>query len=467
MPVSRSELPIAVIGGGITGLAAAYTIVKSGRTVQLFDSSDRLGGVIRSERDNGWLSEAGPNSFQENSKEVVALVKELGLEHERVAANPAAKNRYIVREGKLCALPSSPGSFFATPLFSLRSKARILLEPFMRPRRRPSDVGLADFVADHFGTEIVDYALNPFVSGIYAGDATKLSTRHAFPKLWQSEQTKGSLIRGMMAQAKQNRAEGHPRSSIISFRGGLQTLTDALAGKIPAGSVELGSRIESLISGNAWQVVWSRGGETRTETVGGVVLALPAAAVARLTFGALAEAPLSTLDTVQYAPVASLFVGFRREQVAHPLNGFGVLIPSREKRQILGAIFSSSLFPDRAPPGHVALTVLSGGMLNRSAANGSDEEIVARSLAEIRELLGTSAQPVFQKLTRWPRAIPQYELGYERVLDAIRDTERAHPGLVVAGQVRDGISLPNCLMAGVRAGEKILQFPSEKSDGSK
>lgn len=461
-----ARLPIAIIGGGVAGLAAAYRLTQAGRKIRLFEASPRLGGVIRSVRDGAWLSEAGPNSFQESSTEIVALLKELGLDSERLHANPSAKKRFIVREGKLRPLPSSPGSFLTTPLFSAKAKLRILTEPLMRARQRRSDVDLATFIVDHFGQEVVDYAVNPFVSGIYAGDATKLSTRHAFPTLWESEQKKGSLIRGMMAAGKEKRAKGNPRSSIISFRGGLQVLTDALAANIPPNSVLLNSTVERLEPGEPWKVFWSRDGELGAEEFGGVILALPANSLAQLRFGMDDNCPLQQLAKIEYAPVTSLFLGFRRDQVGHPLDGFGALIPSGERRQILGAIFSSSLFPNRAPPDHVALTVLSGGTLNPATASGTDQDIVQRAHAELRTLIGLRGEAVVQKITRWPRAIPQYQLGYERYLDAICATERAHPGLIIAGQVRDGISLQNCVLSGLRAGATAMNFPSEKPSSS-
>lgn len=458
--ISGETLPIAVIGAGATGLSAAHALVKAGRRVRVFEKSLRCGGAVGSDRIGDWLVERGPNSFQENHRDVVALLGELGLAGERLVAAPVGKNRYIVRDGRLAALPSSPGTFFSTPLFSAGTKLRILLEPLRRPRRRAGDLGLAAFVEDHFGREVVDYAVNPFVSGIYAGDPAKLSTQHAFPKLWESERAKGSLIRGMISQAKSRRAEGHPRTSIISFKDGLQSLTDALAASLPEGSLELGCEVESLLPGKPWRLVWSRSGEIRTETFGAIILALPAGALAGLAFGPFSERPLAALEAVEYSPVTSLFLGFRREQVRHSLAGFGALVPATEKRDILGVIFSSSLFPGRAPADHVAITVMSGGALRPELGRGTPEEIQRSSLADASRLLGIEGAPVFHRLTQWPRAIPQYQLGYERFLESIGQCEKNHPGVYIAGQVRDGISLPNSLLAGMNAASRAVKFSS-------
>lgn len=449
--------PVAIIGGGATGLAAAYKLTQSSRAVRLFEAGSRLGGAVGSERADGWLIEAGPNSFQENSREIVGLLAELGLHSQRVAANPVARKRFIVRGGKLVSVPLSPPALLSTSLFSFGSKVRLLAELASRPRERQSDVSLTEFIRDHFGQEIVDYALNPFVSGVYAGNPDKLSARYAFPKLWECERKHGSLIRGQIAEAKLRRAEGHPKSTIISFRDGLQALVDALAQRLKDGTVELGAKIESLLPGPSWKLAWSRNGESHTEEFSSVILAMPASALAQLRFGPPGERPLASLDSIEYPPVSALFLGFRREQIAHPLDGFGVLVPAAEKRQILGVLFSSSLFPNRAPDGHVALTVMVGGALRPEIAQRSLSDLTSAVLPELESLLGLNGSPVFSRLHTWPRAIPQYQLGYERVLDTLADCEQTFANLHIGGNIRDGISLPNCLESGLRLATRALK----------
>lgn len=458
MPNTDSK-PVAVLGGGATGLAAAYKLTQLGRRVRLFEASSRLGASVHSERTGGWLVEAGPNTILENHRDIFSLVTELGLDHQCVAASPAAKHRYIVRNGQLHAVPTSPLALWRTPLFSGPSKRRLFTELLAKPQERPNDVSLAEFVASHFGQEIVDYALNPFVAGVYAGDPTRLSTRHTFPQLLDGEQSHGSLIRGQMAQAKTRRERGEPKSRIISFRDGLQTLTDTLARRLPVGAVELNAPVTNLCTalGAPWRVTWSRDGITHVEEFGAVVVALPAAALAKLTFGLDAHRPLIVLDEVIHPPVTSLFLGFRREQVRHPLDGFGALAPAIEKRKLLGVLFSSSLFPGRAPDGHIALTAMVGGSTNPEMATLPPDELRARVMTEIRELLVVSGEPVFHRLNVWPRAIPQYNLGYERYLDEIATHEQMYGGLFVGGQTRDGIALPNCLRAGLTLGEKAAR----------
>jgi len=285
-----------------------------------------------------------------------------------------------------------------------------------------------------------------------------LSTRHAFPKLWELERTHGSLLRGQLARARANRAQGTPSMpKIISFRRGLQTLPDALAARLPAGSVTLSARVERIAGGSHWSVTWHDGRGSHTEIFDAVVAALPAAALARLPVGAAGERPLAGLQSVVAPPVSTLFLGFRRDQVTHPLDGFGVLVPALEKRAMLGVLFSSTLFPGRAPEGHVALTVMIGGSLQPDLASLPPDQLWAAVRHDLRDLLGVSGEPVFRHHTFWPHAIPQYNLGHDRHLAAMAACEQASPGLFLGGNVRDGIALPDCLRAGLALAEKAAQ----------
>jgi oxygen-dependent protoporphyrinogen oxidase len=441
---------VAVLGAGITGLTAAYRLGQRGFNVRLFESTGRVGGAIRTELADGWLIEAGPNSLMSGAPELARLIGELGLTDERIAADPAAKKRFIVRDGRLVAAPFSPPALLTSALFSFGARLQVFRELLARPRARTSDLSLEEFIAGHFGREIVEYGLNPFVTGVYAGNPRKLSARYAFPSLWEFEQKYGSILRGARAAAAARTGGG-----IISFRHGLQVLPDALASRLPLGSLALNARIEALVPGNPWSVVWNDGTRAQTETFDAVIATLPAPALAALRFGTLAERPFASLDNIEHPPVSSLFLGYRREQVAHPLDGFGVLKPEVEQRAALGILFSSTLFAGRAPEGHVALTVLVGGTRQPETARLSTAQILAAVEPDLRTLLGVRGAPVFQRHTFWPRAIPQYNLGYEQHLEAIAAAERGHRGLHVGGQARDGIALPSCIAAGERLAARI------------
>lgn len=456
---SSEKLPVAIIGGGITGLSAAHRLARQGIPFRLFEASPRLGGNIRTERTGDWLLEAGPNSLQ-LTPALAALLSELGLTP--LLASPAAKNRYIVRDGRPLAAPASPPAFLASPLFSLIAKLQLLIEVFSRRRTRSEDISLADFVENHFGSELVDYGLRPFVSGVYAGDAQKLSARHSFPSLWEAERTHGSLIRAQLASAKAKRARGESSAPppLIGFSDGLETLPRALAASLPPESVELNARITSLVPGQPWKLFWnsasgSQPSALNSQLFSSVLLALPASALASLPIGIQGERPLADLSHVEYPPVSSLFLGYKREQVTHPLDGFGMLVPPAEQRAILGVLFNSTLFPNRAPAGHVAVTVMTGGALRPDLARLDDSALLALVQKELSALLGVSGEPIFIRRNFWPHAIPQYNLGYERFLDLIAHTETAHPGLFIGGHIRDGISVPNCIAAGEKLATRV------------
>jgi oxygen-dependent protoporphyrinogen oxidase len=444
-PASKS---IAVLGAGITGLTAAHRLVQRGHRVRVFEQSGRTGGAIRTELTDGWLVEAGPNSLLSGDPSLTALITELGLARELVTASPVAKHRYLVRRGRAVAAPLSPPAFLRSPLFSLNAKVRVLVELLSSRRVRTADLSLEDFICSHFGQEIVDYALNPFVSGVYAGNPRKLSARYAFPRLWELEQRHGSLLRGLRALAQARHARQEPDPAIISFTHGLQTLPSSLASRLPAGSLVFGARLDRLVPGPQWNVIWNDDAGPRTETFDAVIAALPAPALAALRLGPLTGRPLAGLAAIEHPPVASLFLGYRRDQVAHPLDGFGLLVPALEQRQILGVLFSSSLFAGRAPAGHVALTVMVGGARQPELAALSPDRLLAAVRPDLTGLLGVTGEPVILRHTFWPKAIPQYNLGHEQHLETMAAAERAHPGLFIGGQTRHGISLPACIAAG-------------------
>lgn len=450
---------VAVIGGGLTGLTAAWRLHRAGCHVTVFEKAPQVGGAIVTTEKDGWLVEGGPNSLQQ-TPEIAALLDELGLEDRRTLVNPAAKKRFIVRRGRLIPVPLSPAGLLVSPLFSLRARLGVLAELLTRPRVRTTDTSLASFVTAHFGREIMDYGMNPFVAGIYAGDPEKLSARYAFPNLWQLERSHGSLLRGFRAQAAERRARGEATGivPIISFAHGLQTLPAALAAALPEGSVQIGATVISLIPGRPWKLIWTRTDAVQTADFDAVVLALPASGLAQLVFSTLGERTLASLDHQPHPPVSSLFLGFKREQVAHPLDGFGALVPAAEQRSLLGVLFSSSLFTGRAPAGHVALTVFAGGMRQPETARLPTAALLARVLPDLRELLGVSGEPVFMHHTFWPRAIPQYNLGHERFLDPLIRCETKHPGLFIGGNARDGISLPDCVKSGTRLAQAALEY---------
>lgn len=454
-PSSSSGQRVAVLGGGITGLTTAWHLRAAGFAPVVFEQAAQPGGVVSAVRQNGWLHELGPNSLLEGSADVAAFIDAVGLGGRRLYAGPEAKQRYIVREGKLVAMPASPLGFVATKLFSLRAKFALLGEPW-RPRA-PADAqeSVADFVLRRLGRDFLDYAINPFVGGVYAGDPALLSVRHAFPKLHALEQEHGSLLRG--AWARRN-ASGGPKGRIFSFPDGLQELPLALARPLGE-ALRLRHRIVSVGRGDGgWRVEFETAAGRGAETFSAVVSALPGGVLAKLRFEQVPAAErLAVLTEIKHPAVASVFMGFARTQVAHPLDGFGVLVPQVEQRKLLGTLFSSTLFPGRAPEGHVALTTFVGGMRDPQLAGLEEPALLRVVQGELEALLGVKGAPVFTRVQRWPQAIPQYTLDYQRFKDAINAVEASAPGLFIGGNCRDGISLANCIESGRRLAAAVAK----------
>jgi protoporphyrinogen/coproporphyrinogen III oxidase len=447
---------IAVLGAGITGLSAAWHLRRAGFSPVVYEKSSRVGGAIGAVRCDGWLHELGPNSLLEGSPSVARFIDDLGLGARRLYASPAAKQRYIVRGGRLVAMPTSPVAFATTKLFSLRAKLALLGEPWRKRAAADAEESVADFVLRRLGREFLDYAINPFVGGVYAGDPRLLSVRHAFPKLHAVEQEHGSLIRGAI---KRRNASGGPKGRIFSFPNGLGELPAAIADSL-GDAVRLGTAITAVMrTETGWQIAAGNGGKCTIDDYTAVVCALPADALANLKIGGVPESrPLASLREIEQPPVASVFTGFRREDVGHPVDGFGALVPQVDRGQILGTLFSSTLFPGRAPKDHVALTTFVGGMRQPYLVNLDDQEMLRVVQAELVRLLGVRAAPVFTRVHRWPRAIPQYMLDFPRHKNAIAHVEAAAPGFFVGGNCRDGISLANCIESGGRLAGCVQNF---------
>jgi protoporphyrinogen/coproporphyrinogen III oxidase len=460
---TNSPVRVAVIGGGVTGLTAATELRRAGVEVTVFEGAARPGGVVAAEREDGWLRELGPNSLLEGTTEIAEFIDGLGLGPRRLYASPEAKRRYIVRGGRPVALPASPLGFVTTPLFSARAKLRLLGEPW-RPRgRTDAEETVADFVTRRLGPEFLDYAINPFVAGVYAGDPRRLSVRQAFPKLFAIEQEHGSLIRGALAHRN---TSGGPKGRIFSFPEGLGEIATAAAARL-GGALRLNHRVQTVVRANGgWRLGISAEGREETTEFNAVVCALPADALAALPFAGVPEAAgLATLREIAHPPVVSVFTGYRREQVAHALDGFGLLMPEVERGRILGTLFSSTLFPGRAPEGHVALTTFIGGMRAPDLATRDDEALRALVAEELGRLLGVRGEPVVFRVQRWPRAIPQYAPGYARFKEAMATAERGAPGLFLGGNSRDGISLANCIGAGRRLAREVTAFMAARAKG--
>ncbi len=386
----------------------------------------------------------------ESRPSVGRLIREAGLEDAKLEAAPESTRRYLWKGDRLVPLPSGPVSFLTTPLFPLGAKLRLLREPWIRRPADGREESIAEFVRRRLGRAFLDYAVAPFVSGVYAGDPERLSVRWAVPRIEALEREHGSLIRGAVARRK----GPQPGGGMISFAGGLETLPRTLASALAAA----GNPVRTATPCRAIE----RRGDTFAAATGAesvaarrVVVTAPAAAAAELLAG-VSGGRSRAFAEVPYAPVVVASYGFRRDQVRHPLDGFGFLAPRTESLRLLGCLFPSSLFPARAPAGHVAIAAFAGGRSDPGMVELDDEALDRRLLGDLDRALGLTGEPVFRHLRRWPRAIPQYEVGHGRFVDLAAEIERDLPGLHVGSSFLGGVSVPDCIERATGLAERML-----------
>jgi oxygen-dependent protoporphyrinogen oxidase len=457
---TRPMLDTIVVGAGISGLVVAHRLQRAGFEVAVIDAGARAGGVIGSVARDGCLFERGPNSALDTTPLIGDLVEHLGLKGEMRFASQAAEKRYVVRDGVLTALPTSPGAFLSTRLFSPSAKLALLREPFLRASAPDAEESIAAFVRRRLGTEFLDYAIDPFVAGIYAGDPEAISVRAAFPKLHALEQRWGSLIRGQIfgaAERRRQKESAKNTAKSFSFAGGMQVLTDALAAAVGNIAVHTrATRIERAAAGSFTLRGEQRGGpvEWRARSV---VLATPADSAAALVREHALDAA-AALEAIAYAPVATVASAYAASSIAHPLDGFGCLVPRKERRRVLGVLFSSTMFEGRAPAGTALLTTFVGGQRSPELPSLAEQDIAALAHAEHAALLGARQAPLFQTVTRWPRAIPQYTLGHLDRVARAESTARALPGLFFCANWKGGISVGDCIKSGHLSADAVATY---------
>ncbi|MGZ5091278.1 MAG: protoporphyrinogen oxidase [Burkholderiales bacterium] len=455
----KTDCDVLVIGAGITGLTTAFRLHQRALRVELIEAAPRVGGVIGTERVQGMLYEHGPNSILDTTPLIDALLHDVGMSGERIEMNPACSRRYVVRNGSIHALPASPAAFVATPLFSVAAKLRLLREPFIERAQPGVDESVAEFVTRRLGTEFLDYAVEPFVAGVYAGVPEELSLGSAFPRLHALEQRYGSLLKGQFLGARErSRQDERSRhtAKTFSFKSGLQTLTNALARAGPRARVVTRATAIRPQTNGVIQADLAGGDGPARVSAHAIVLAVPAYVAATLVRPVCPDAT-AALDAIPYAPVASVASAYARRDIAHPLDGFGFLAPRVERRRILGSLFSSSMFEGRAPADTVLLTTFLGGRRHPALAVQSEDDIARVVHHELTSLLGAHGAPALTAITRRERAIPQYTLGHQ---DRIRRAEQAQdalPGLFLSGSYRGGVSVGDCIKSAHEMADAVAQ----------
>lgn len=457
---------IVIIGGGISGLAAAHRILElnGAAHVTILEASSRLGGTIQTDDRDGFLIERGPDSFISEKPYALALAKRLGLESQLIQTNEAYRRSFILRDGRLRAVPegfqlmapSRMWPFITTDIFSLAGKARMAADLIL-PRRSANgttDESLASFVRRRLGEEALARMAQPMVGGIYTANPETLSLQATLPRFLEMEQKHRSLILAMMRQGRTEKTgTSGPRYSLfLSFDRGMQVLVNAVT-QINA-DFRLKTRAHRLSVDQRWKITTDKGEQFDADAV---CLAVPAYVAASL-LDETHEKLANKLRQIKYASTATINFGYRRAAIAHPLNGFGFVVPFIEKRSLIACTFSSVKFPGRAPDDHVLLRAFAGGALQPEIFALDEAEMSKRVEADLRELLGISEVPRFIEVAKWERSMPQYEVGHLDRVNEIEALAGEIPGLALAGNAYRGAGVPDCIRSGEAAAESLLNY---------
>ncbi|MCI0455252.1 MAG: protoporphyrinogen oxidase [Candidatus Dadabacteria bacterium] len=472
---------IIVIGGGISGLSAANRLLelRSEKNLSfeviLLEGSGRAGGTISTRYLDGFLIEEGPDSFITAKPWALSLCRRIGLDSELIPTNEAYRNTFVVHQGRLVSIPEgflmlAPTRFLPvlkSPLFSWRGKLRMALDLALPRERKSDDESLSSFITRRLGREVLERLAQPLISGIYTADPEKLSLRATMPQFLEMEEKHGSVIKGMLlgkrAKNRDHYKESGARYSIfVSFKEGMQTLVDALSARLPKDALRLNQIVKRVVmTAEGWRVFTN---DCAWLDVDGIIIATPAYQAAALVEG-LDPLLAEDLSKIQYSSSAVINLAYKRNEISHPLDGFGFVVPIIEKLNVIACSFSSVKFPGRAPAGSVLLRCFVGGALNPEVYELDDSRLINTAHKEICSLLGIKGEPLFALLNRHPQSMPQYHVGHLKHIAQINSTVSKHKGLALAGNAYNGVGIPDCVRSGEEAAEALLSQILSK-DGS-
>lgn len=451
---------ITILGAGISGLATAHWLEKEGFEVTILEQNDIPGGAMDTKFKDGFLVDFGPNSGLETTPKIKEIVTDVGLSDEMIYANEEGNIRYILKNNELIALPTTPVKFLKTKLFSTSAKIRLMKEPFIGKSEDGYYQSIAEFVERRLGKEFLDNAIDPFVSGVFAGDPKNLSVKSAFPKLYRLEEVYGGLIKGMIKGAKerkQRNEESKQSAKMFSFKNGIQSFPKAIANKMN-GNIFYNCSILNIVKENSKiNVEIDIKGKTGIITSDVLLSTIPSYRLSKL-IDSLDSNLSKHLNEIYYPPVLVLYLGYEKEAINRKLDGFGFLIPSKENKDFLGAIWSSTIFENRAPKDKASFTLFIGGAREPNFSSSDVEERIKNVIREFHNIIGISSPPILKEKRFWPKAIPQYNLGYIEHENYFEKFEKENPGIFLSGNYRGGISVGDCIKSSYINYEKIKNY---------
>jgi len=457
---------VAVIGAGISGLATAFYLKRSGVLVKVFEKEKSVGGKMRTVHEDGFIIETGPNGFLDGKPYTLNLVKTLGIEDKLYRSSDKARKRFIYTNGRLVRLPENPIAFLASYLLSWKGKLRLVGEFLVPPKKEDKDESLSQFAKRRIGEEALEKLLDPMVAGIFAGDPDRLSLKASFPAIYYLEKKYGGLIKGLIAKMKEAKKKGKatsgpagPGGVLTSFKGGVKDLIDSLE-KALEGSILKGVEVlEVSKDKSGWKVKYRADGSSASETFDYLVLSTPSYVSGKLLENVDKE--LSTLlKSIEYSPISVVAFGFEKRGLGHDLDGFGFLVPRSERRKILGCLWDSSVFPNRAPEGKALLRVMIGGARQPELALLSEDELIEIALKELRRIMKIRHYPEKIKVFKHEKGIPHYTVGHAEKVERIFKIAKRVGNLLLCNNAYKGVGVNDCTKAAEETANEILNGKS-------
>lgn len=456
------KFDIIIIGGGISGLATAHYLLKQIRErgkemkLLLLEKEEELGGKMKTRNVEGFIIEEGPNGFLDNKPHTLKLVEELGIEEKLIKCSANAKKRYIYTRGRLRQIPLSPISFLFSSIISPSAKLRLMGELFVPPAPPDLDESLSQFATRRLGKEALETLLDPMVAGVYAGNPDHVSLKSTFPTIYRLEQEYKGLIKGMMKLSISGKSKGGPAGpggTLTSFKGGVFDLISALEEELRE-IILKGTPINGLTKRKRTFELQTLQGSFETETL---ILATPAYSAARILMG-IDEMLYELLIGIPYAPISVIALGYKIEEVPYPLDGYGFLVPRKENLHILGCLWDSSIFPNRAPRGNTLLRVMIGGDRQPHLALRDPGELMKMAKSDLKTIMGLESEPWLAQVFQHEKGIPQYVMGHSNRLEAIQERLKMHPGAFLNSNAYWGIGLNDCVANSLLTAEEVIRY---------